>query len=83
MTLALTAEEIIQRQKSYQTAWRMANPDKVKEYSLKHSRRPSIKAKKLQWQKDHKDDLNVRRRIKYKEEKELLRKIREKPHDEL
>jgi hypothetical protein len=63
MTLiGLTIEEKQARWATMRRQWRESHPDKVKEYHLKHAIRPETRERKLQWARDHKDQINARRR---------------------
>lgn len=65
MTLHLSAEELVTRQREKQRVWRQANPDKCKAYGVIHNARPEVKARKRVWQLDNKDEINRRKREKY------------------
>ena len=65
MTLHLSADDLVTRQREKQRVWRQANPDKCKEYGVRHNARPEVKARKRVWQLDNKDEINRRKREKY------------------
>ena len=64
MTLQLTAEELVARQRLQQKLWREVNPERVKGYYLKHKARPEHLERVRQWKSAHREEINSRVREK-------------------
>ena len=58
----LTYEEKQARWIQMRTNWRLAHPDLIWGYHRKHALRPETTQRKLQWARDHKEEINARRR---------------------
>jgi len=72
MTLHLPPEEIIARNKAKQKQWRIDHPDRIKEFHKKYNAKPSVSQRKTQWARDHRDEINTRRREIYRRQREIV-----------
>ena len=85
MTLGLSPTSLIERNKQKQREWRLSHPERVKEFHTKYNAKDSVKARKLEWARNNKESINMRRRNQYKlKREELLRTPSEalKPENE-
>jgi hypothetical protein len=69
MTLHLSPEELIARHKAQQKAWRLAHPERVQEYHLRHQNSEEGKARRKDWTQRNRERINERRRAIYAEGK--------------
>ena len=65
MTLGLTPEELIARNKAKQKQWRLDHPDKIRAFHRKYNLKPEVQEHKLQWARENKEAINTRRREIY------------------
>lgn len=66
MTLNLSPKSLIQRNQEKQKQWRLEHPERVKEFHKKYNSRPEVKLRKLEWAREHKNQINQKRREVYK-----------------
>jgi len=66
MTLHLTPEEIIARNREARRVWRQSHPDRVKAFHKKYNAKPEVIARKSDWARAHRDEINERRREIYR-----------------
>lgn len=66
MTLHLSAEELLARQKRQQYEWRQANPEKVRAYYRKHNQTEKSIERRKTWAVENKERCNARRRELYR-----------------
>jgi hypothetical protein len=78
MTLHLTPEELMARNKEKQRQWRESHPDRVRAFHIKHNTKPQVKARKLDWARENKDLINERRRRIYHDRKKQAKEAAEK-----
>ena len=71
MTLHLPPEEIIARNKAKQKQWRIDHPERIKAFHAKYNAKPEVKERKAQWTKDHREEINARRREMYRRQREI------------
>jgi len=71
MTLGLSPEELILRQKEQQRQWRLNHPEKIREFHKKHNSKPETAARKAEWYRQNADTVNEKRRARYKEKRLL------------
>jgi len=69
MTLHLSPEEIIARNKEAQRVWRQNHPDRVKGFHKKYNAKPDVCARKTEWARLHRDEINERRRKIYRQKR--------------
>ena len=72
MTLHLSPEEIIARNKAKQRQWRIDHPDRVKQFNAKYNAKPEVTIRKAVWAREHKDEINTRRREIYRLKRETI-----------
>ena len=65
MTLHITPEEIIIRNKAKQKQWRLDHPERVLEFHKKYNAKPDVTARKTEWARAHENEINMRRRATY------------------
>lgn len=70
MTLHLSPEEIIARNKAKQKQWRLDHPERIKEFHKKYNAKPEVSARKTQWARENRDKINARRREIYRMQRE-------------
>ena len=70
MTLHLPPEEIIARNKAKQKQWRIDHPERIKQFHAKYNAKPETKERKAAWAKEHRTEINARRRAIYKAQRE-------------
>ena len=66
MTLHLPPEEIIARNKAKQKQWRIEHPERIKAFHNKYNSKPETKERKATWAREHRDEINTRRREIYR-----------------
>jgi hypothetical protein len=66
MTLHMSPESIIARNKAKQKQWRIDHPDRIKDFHRKYNAKPGVIIRKTQWARDHRDEINARRRETYR-----------------
>ena len=66
MTLNLTPEEQIIRQRQQQKAWREAHPEQVKKYYHYHQSRPEHRERIRLWHATHRAQINSKARERYR-----------------
>jgi len=79
MTLHLPPEEIIARNKAKQKQWRIDHPDRIKEFHKKYNAKPQVSARKTEWAREHRDQINTRRREIYRRQREAALQNAEAP----
>ena len=79
MTLHLSPEEIIARNKAKQRQWRIDHPERVREFHKKHNAKPEVSARKTEWARQHRDEINARRREVYRRQREVAAQNAEAP----
>ena len=67
MTLHLAPEEIISRNKAKQKQWRIDHPDRCLGFHRKYNAKPEVSARKTEWARAHRDEINERRRLQYQQ----------------
>ena len=72
MTLHLSPEEIIARNKAKQQQWRLDHPERVKAFNAKYNAKPEVTSRKADWAREHRDKINARRREMYRTKKEAM-----------
>ena len=65
MTLHLSPEEIVARNRAKQKQWRLDHPERVKEFHRRYNAKSEVSARKTQWAREHRDEINKRRREIY------------------
>ena len=65
MTLGLSPEEIIARNKEKQRQWRLNKPERIRGFHRKYNQKPEVQERKLQWARENKEAINARRREIY------------------
>jgi len=81
MTLHLPPEEIIARNKAKQKQWRIDHPDRIKAFHKKYNAKPDVSARKTQWARDHRDEINTRRREIHRKKREIAQDAPTLPAD--
>ena len=66
MTLHLSPEEILARNKAKRKQWRLDHPERVKEFHRKYNEKPGVAERKKEWARANKDYLNAKRRETYR-----------------
>ena len=66
MTLHLPPEEIIARNKAKQKQWRIDHPERIKSFHNKYNSKPETRERKAAWAREHRDEINARRREIYR-----------------
>tara|TARA_Y100001968_G_scaffold81089_1_gene72212 strand:- start:4205 stop:4459 length:255 start_codon:yes stop_codon:yes gene_type:complete len=79
MTLHLPPEEIIARNKAKQKQWRIDHPDRIKAFHAKYNAKPEVMERKAAWAREHKDDINARRREIYRLKRDMANQVEEAP----
>ena len=79
MTLHLPAEEIIARNKAKQKQWRIDHPDRCLGFHRKYNAKPEVSARKTEWARAHKDEINERRRLQYRQQRTIEQAAEEAP----
>ncbi len=82
MTLHLTPEELVSRNKEKQRQWRENHPERVRAFHIKHNTKPQVKARKLEWARDNKELINERRRRMYHDRNKQVKEAAEKKSQE-
>ena len=77
MTLHLPAEEIIARNKANQKQWRIDHPERCAAFHRKYNANPEVSARKLEWARVHKDEINERKRHQYHQKRARMREVEE------
>ena len=75
MTLHLSPEELIARNKAKQKQWRIDHPERVKQFNAKYNAKPDVSARKADWAREHKEAVNARRREIYRLKRESAANI--------
>ena len=70
MTLHMSPASIMARNKAKQKQWRIDHPDRIKAFHKKYNAKPDVSQRKTQWARDHKDEINERRRQIYATQRE-------------
>ena len=73
MTLGLSPTSLLARTRAKQKQWRIDHPERIKEFHRKYNARPEVSERKLAWARQHKDELNERRRQQYRLAQEALK----------
>ena len=71
MTLGLSPEAILERNAEKRRVWRLEHPDRVKAFHRKHNALPHVSNRKTEWARQHRDEINNRRRDQYAQKKVL------------
>ena len=79
MTLHLSPASIIARNKAKQKQWRIDHPDRIKAFHSRYNAKESVRERKTQWARDHRDDINARRREIYRTQREVALQNAEAP----
>ena len=69
MTLGLSPEEIIARNKAAQKAWRAAHPERMREFHRKNNQKTETKARKAAWAVVNRDVILERARARRAEQR--------------
>ena len=69
MTLGLSPEAILERNAEKRRAWRLEHPDRVKAFHKKHNALPHVSSRKTEWARQHREEINNRRREQYAQKK--------------
>ena len=69
MTLGLSPEAILERNAEKRRVWRLEHPDRVKAFHRKHNALPHVSNRKTEWARQHRDEINNRRRDQYAQKK--------------
>jgi len=69
MTLGLSPEAILERNAEKRRVWRLEHPDRVKAFHRKHNALPHVSNRKTEWARQHRDEINIRRRDQYAQKK--------------
>ena len=75
MTLHISAEEIVARNRAKQKQWRIDHPDRIAEFHKKYTAKPEVSLRKIEWARAHKDEINNRRREQYRQVQRVKRDI--------
>ena len=67
MTLHISPEEIILRNKAKQKQWRIDHPERILDFHRKYNAKPEVSARKTEWARAHRDEINERRRLQYQQ----------------
>ena len=67
MTLHIAPEEIILRNKAKQKQWRIDHPERILDFHRKYNAKPEVSARKTEWARAHRDEINERRRLQYQQ----------------
>jgi hypothetical protein len=65
MTLNLTAEEIITRNKAKQNQWRIDHPERVRAFHRKYNSKEEVLERKREWSRANRERINAKRRETY------------------
>jgi len=65
MTLHLSPEEILERNKEKQRQWRIDHPERVRAFHCKYNAKPEVALRKSEWAKTNRQIINTRRREVY------------------
>ena len=65
MTLHLSPQEILERNKEKQRQWRIDHPERVREFHRKYNARPEVALRKSEWARKNRQIINTRRREVY------------------
>ena len=79
MTLHISPDEIIARNKAKQKQWRVDHPDRVLGFHRKYNAKPEVSARKTEWARDHRDEINERRRLQYQQKREVAPEVLTEP----
>ena len=79
MTLHISPDEIIARNKAKQKQWRVDHPDRVLGFHRKYNAKPEVSARKTEWARDHRDEINERRRLQYQQKREVTTDVPTEP----
>ena len=79
MTLHMSPASIIARNKAKQKQWRIDHPDRCKAFHKKYNAKPDVSQRKTQWARDHRDEINTRRREIYRTQREVALQNAEAP----
>ena len=75
MTLHLSDEEIIARNKEKQKQWRIDHPERMKAFHLKYNHKPGVAARRLEWTRQNKETINERRRRQYRLKRDMGKEV--------
>ena len=79
MTLHITPEEIILRNKAKQKQWRIDHPERILDFHRKYNAKPEVSARKTEWARAHRDEINERRRLQYQQKQAALQEAQTEP----
>ena len=79
MTLHITPEEIILRNKAKQKQWRIDHPERILDFHRKYNAKPEVSARKTEWARAHRDEINERRRLQYQQKQAALQEAPTEP----
>ena len=66
MTLGLPAEDLLAPQRQLQKQWRLDNPEKVREYYMRHQAREEHRERVRAWHATHRSQINEQARARYR-----------------
>ena len=69
MTLHLTPDEIVSRNRAKQKQWRLDHPERILEFHKKYNAKPTVSARKTEWAREHREEINERRRLQYSQKR--------------
>ena len=69
MTLGLSPKAILERNAEKRRVWRPEHPDRVRAFDKKHNALPHVSVRKTEWARQHREEINHRRREQYTQKK--------------
>ena len=79
MTLHISPEEIILRNKAKQKQWRIDHPERILDFHRKYNAKPEVSARKTEWARAHRDEINERRRLQYQQKQTVAQETPTEP----
>ena len=79
MTLHISPEEIILRNKAKQKQWRIDHPERILDFHRKYNAKPEVSARKTKWARAHRDEINERRRLQYQQKQAAAQEAAAEP----
>ena len=79
MTLHMAPEEIVARNKAKQKQWRIDHPDRILDFHRKYNAKPEVSARKTEWAREHREEINERRRLQYRQKHEITQEAPTEP----
>ena len=79
MTLHISPEEIILRNKAKQKQWRIDHPERILDFHRKYNAKPEVSARKTEWARAHRDEINERRRLQYQQKQAAAQEAAAEP----